>query len=115
MVRGRAAIIVVLITGFLLGGCSYSHDGWFANPCPTELTVRTFYVQRDTSGTEKSDDMIAEARLTANAVTKVEDAFQDANGFVWFIEIVGGPTLRITKDEMPKWFVSLPAAACRST
>jgi len=66
-----------------------------------------------TGGMEKSDEMIAEARLAANTVTKVEDAFQDANGFVWFIEIVGGPTFRITKDEMPKWLVSLPATACR--
>ncbi len=108
-------MIGMLTGGFLLGGCSYSHDAWFANPCSSELTVRTFFVERDTSGMEKSDEMIAEAALTANAVTKVEDAFQDANGFVWFIEIVGGPTVRISKDEMPKWFVSLPATVCHGT
>lgn len=45
-------------------------------------------------------------------MTKVEDAFQDASGFTWFVEIVGGPTIRVTKKQMPKWFFSLPAMAC---
>lgn len=45
-------------------------------------------------------------------MTKVEEAFQDANGFTWFIEVDDGPTLRLHKDDMPEWFVSLPASAC---
>lgn len=107
------ALSIGLMT--LLGACSRSHDAWFANPCDQALTVRTFYVERGTSGMEKSDDQIAEATLRPSGITKVEDAFQDANGFVWFVEVVGGPTLRMTKADMPKWLVSLPATACSSS
>jgi len=100
------------MTCLLLAACSSSHDGWFANPCPNPLTIRTFYSDREIETPTKSDEMIAEATLRPNAVTKVEDAFQDANGFTWFIEVVGGPTIQRSKQEMPKWFVALPATVC---
>ena len=60
----------------------------------------------------KSDSMIAEATLAPSAVTKVEDAFQNANGFTWFVEVVGGPTMRLSKSQMPDWLVTVPSTAC---
>jgi hypothetical protein len=95
-----------------LGACSKSYDAWFANPCPEELRIRTLYVVRDGTGSKPSDEVIARAVLRPKGVTKVEDAFQDANGFTWFVEVAGGPTLKVSKETMAKWRVSIPASAC---
>lgn len=61
----RRAATFAFLCGLLLPGCSSSHDGWFANPCPTKWTIRTFYVERGTNALEKSDEMIVEAGLEA--------------------------------------------------
>ena len=98
-----------------LTGCSKSHDAWFANPCPQSLSIRTLYVQRGTDATKASDEVIASATLEPTSVTKVEDAFQDASGFTWFVQVDNGPTLRFQKDDMPEWFVALPASVCAAT
>lgn len=95
----------------LLTGCSRSYDAWFANPCPAELRVRTFYANRVTSDLQ-AGGLIAEARLAAESVTRVKDAFQDAAGFTWFIQVGDSAPTMVTRAEMPKWFVSIPASAC---
>lgn len=76
--------------------------------------MRTLYVERGTNGSKPSDDVIATASLSAESVTKVGDAFQDASGFTWFVAVDAGPTLRVTKEQMPNWFVALPASICNS-
>ncbi len=105
------AVAAVLSAG--LTGCSTSYDAWFANPCSYPVVVRTLYVERGTDASRASDEVIATASLRPEAVTKVEEAFQDANGFTWFVAVEGGPLLRVSKKEMPKWFVALPASVCQ--
>ena len=111
-VRRRWLPAFVVIAGVWLAGCSESHDAWFANPCDEPLVIRTFYAAAGADGPASAEDLIAEATLAANAVTKVEDAFQDAAGSTWFVEVDGAETFSVTTDEMPRWFVSLPADAC---
>jgi hypothetical protein len=106
------AAIALAGTVLLTSGCSESYDAWFANPCAERLTVQTFYAKRGTNGPVSSDERIAEATLSPEAVTKVEDAFQDAAGFTWFLKVNELPALRLTREDMPKWFVSLPASVC---
>jgi hypothetical protein len=106
----RLRQLLLLAPAMLLTSCSSSHDGHFANPCDKPLTVRTYYVVRGT--TDKSDDLIAEAVVKPLTVTKVDDAFQDASGFTWWVEIDGGPTFKVSKRTMPRWTVTIPASAC---
>lgn len=96
----------------MLPGCTRAYDAWFANPCPHDLHIRTLYVVRGAPEPEPSDDVIAEATLRPEAVTKVEDAFIDANGFIWFIQVGDRPPQEISKRDMPEWFVALPSSVC---
>lgn len=95
----------------LLTGCSRSYNGWFANPCPVDLRVRTFYANGVASDLH-AGELIAEASLAAETVTRVEDAFQDAAGFTWFVQVGDGAPKMVTRAEMPKWFFSIPASVC---
>jgi hypothetical protein len=106
------AAIALTVTVLLTSGCSRSYDAWFANPCAERLTVETFYAERGSNPTVASDERIAKATLRAEGVTKVEDAFQDASGFTWFLKVNDLPAQRLSKEDMPKWFVSLPASVC---
>jgi hypothetical protein len=103
----------VLAAVCVLGACSYSHDAWFANPCGHALRIKTLYVVRDGTASKPSDQVIASAVLRPVAVTEVDEAFQDANGFAWFVQVAGRPTLRVEKRQMPRWLVALPASVCR--
>jgi hypothetical protein len=106
------ATAAVVGTAVLTSGCSKSYDAWFANPCAERLTVEVFYADRGTETPAPSDERIAKATLRPEGVTKVEDAFQDANGFTWFLKVSDLPLKQVTKQDMPKWFVSLPASVC---
>jgi hypothetical protein len=93
----------------LFTACSHSYDAYFANPCGRPLTVRTYYVVRGTE--DKSEDLIATALVNQLTVTKVKDAFQDANGFIWWVE-VEGQSFKVLKDTMPRWTFTIPATVC---
>ena len=103
---------MAVLIATVAGGCSYSHDAWFANPCNTSLLIETLYVERGMDEVKPSDEVIARATLAPERVTKVDDAFQDANGFTWFLRIQGDDLLELRKSEMPEWFVALPATVC---
>lgn len=113
-VTRRPYVIAAAVFVLVLSACSKSYDAWFVNPCGHPLTIKTFYVERGTDPPRKSADLIAQAVLPPGAVTKVKDAFQDANGFLWFIETEGGTTIERSKEQMPEWIVALPATACRT-
>jgi hypothetical protein len=93
-----------------LGGCSGPKDGYFANPCDSSITIRTYGGDIDQ---QKPADALAEAKLPPATVTKVHNAF-DTVGDVFTVEVVGTTSFKITSDEMPKWFVAIPARACPS-
>lgn len=101
-----------LTMALLLAGCSRSHDAWFANPCPDVVTVRTFYVREVAPDDLRPGELIRDASLAPQAVTQVKDAFQDAAGFSWFIQVGDQAPSLISKEQMPKWLVALPASAC---
>ena len=52
-----------------------------------------------------------EGRLAPLTVTKIDAAFSDA-GDTWDIEVEGFEPYEITKDDIPRWIVALPAAVC---
>lgn len=52
------------------------------------------------------------ATLAPEAVTKVEDAVQDANGFTWFVRVDDGEPFEVGEADMPEWSWGLPAAVC---
>lgn len=110
--RRTMLVVIAVSISVVAGSCSYSHDAWFANPCSKPLLVETLYVERGTEVAEPSDDVIARATLAPEKVTKVEDAFQDANGFTWFLRFEGGDLMELSKSDMPEWFVGLPATLC---
>lgn len=113
IMRTRWSLGGIVAAGLTLTACSYSYDAWFANPCGTSLEVRTYYAEQGADGAlHRSDELIASATLAANAVTNVEDAFQDAGGFTWFITIGDAAPMGVTKADMPHWVVSVPASAC---
>lgn len=111
----RARIYTALLAGLAattLASCTRAYDAWFANPCSHDLHIRTLYVVRGTAEPEPSDDVIAEATRRPEAVTKVEDAFIDANGFTWFVQVDDLPPREISKRDMPEWFVVMPSSVC---
>ncbi|HZX55247.1 MAG TPA: hypothetical protein VFE86_11230 [Ilumatobacteraceae bacterium] len=105
-------MLCLAILLLVLSSCSSSYDGWFANPCAAPLVVRTFYAEHVNGVVQSSDDVIAEATLAPEAVTKVPNAFQDAAGFTWFLTIGHSEPIKLTKADMPHWVVALPASAC---
>jgi hypothetical protein len=113
VVNRRAFVAGLAVASIGLGACSSSHDGWFANPCAGNLKVEVLYADRDSKEPAPSDEVIVTATLAGEAVTKVDDAFQDANGFTWWLRVDGGEPFAIPKKDMPKWFVPLPASLCR--
>jgi hypothetical protein len=80
---GLLALVTILLT--CSTACSKYYDAWFANPCDSELTVRTYV-----GGVEKIGDnfFMREARIPAASMQKVDDAFADAAGWDWAVVIV---------------------------
>ena len=62
------------------------------------LVVRTFYAKQVNGVVQSSNDMIAEATLAPEAVTKVPKAFQDAAGFTWFVTIGNSEPIKLTQS-----------------
>lgn len=100
--------LVVLVSST---GCSRSYDAYFENPCDQPLTVHTYWVIRGTQ--EKGDEVIARAVLRPLAVTKVERAFQNANGFTWWVQVLGETAFKVSDKTMPGWKVRIPISSCR--
>lgn len=111
----RLRLVVALALATMgLSACSSSYDGWFANPCPHPVEIRTLWPERDSDPVRASDDAMAQATLPAEKVTKVEDAYFDANGFTWFVEVEGAPLITVTDRQLKKVkrIVVIPASAC---
>jgi len=106
----RMRHLLLLAPALVMTSCVAAHDGHFANPCEKPLRIRTYYVVRGTE--DKGNELIAEATIKPLTVTKVDDAFVDANGFTWWVEVEGGPTFKVSKRTMPRWTVAIPASAC---
>jgi hypothetical protein len=110
--RGAIPLVGAVVALASFAACSRSYDGWFANPCAEDLKLEVLYADRDSRTPAPSEEVIGRATLAAEAVTKVDDAFQDANGFTWFLRVNDAEPFPMAKNDMPKWFVSLPASLC---
>jgi hypothetical protein len=75
--RGAIPLVGAVVALASFAACSRSYDGWFANPCAEDLKLEVLYADRDSRTPAPSDEVIVRATLTAEAVTKVDDAFQD--------------------------------------
>lgn len=103
-----AALLVVCSVG--LGSCSKSSDVWIANPCDVPLQVRTFDIPPDKIEGEEPNE---HAEIPALSVSKLDNAFSDAAGGEWSIQIVEPESVyAVSRDQLSNDTFVVPAETC---
>ncbi len=98
----------VLLASLLLSSCSRTMDAFFVNPCDQSLDITTYYSSRPSA-----DAVRKTAQLEPAGVTKVNGAFSDATGFVWFVDIAGADAgVTVEEENWVHSTVVIPASVC---
>lgn len=105
----RWLAVVIASVGFATS-CTKSIDIWLVNPCAKSLEIHTFDLPPERIGGEQPNKRIS---LPAVSVVKVQDAFTDAAGKDWSVQIVDpARTLAVDGDRLTHETLALPAEVC---